>query len=88
MSPARPALLQSAALGLSAGALLGAIYLVVKAVILTHTDCPAPASAEDCALESQIADDLSSFLYFAAVGLALISAGVFVIFRPKKDGVA
>ncbi len=88
MSSPRPALVQSASLGLAAGMLLGAIYLVVKAVILTHTDCAQPASAEDCALESEIAHELSSFLYLAALGLALISAGVFVIFRPKKPGVA
>ena len=88
MSTPRPALVQPAALGLAGGMILGAIYLVVKAVLLTHADCLPPNSAEDCLLEGEIASELSSFLYLAALGLVLIGAGVLVIFRPQKKGAA
>jgi hypothetical protein len=88
MSTPRPALLQPAALGLSGGMVIGAIYLVARAMLLSHADCPAGTTAEDCALESEIAREMSVFFYFFAFGLMLVGLGVFVIFRPKKKGAA
>ena len=88
MSKPRPALLQPAALGLSGGMILGALYLLVKAILLTHATCAPDSTAEDCAMEVELAGDTSTFFYFFGVGLMLTGVGLFAIFRPKKKEAA
>ena len=86
MSKPRPAVIQPAALGLSAGMILGALFLAVKAILLTHASCAPDLTAEECMMEVDIAANTSTFLYFFAVGLMLVGVGMFTIFRPRKTG--
>lgn len=85
MSSARPPLLKPAAFGLSAGMLLGAIYLAAKAVLLATSDCAPGAAVEDCLLEREIASEMSKFLSVFSLGLLLAGAGISVLSRPKKQ---
>ncbi len=86
MSSPRPALVQPAAIGLSAGMILGAVWLAAKAVLVSPSACAAGATAEDCGLEREIAGASSRFFALFSVGLLLVGIGLFVIFRPKKRG--
>lgn len=86
MSSPRSALLTPAAIGLSGGMILGALYLAIRAIMLSTADCPAGMSAEDCRFESEVAAEMSRFFYFFAMGLMLTGIGILVLFRPKKEG--
>ena len=76
---------RAAALGLSGGMLLGAIYLSVRAVMLMRQECAPGLLAEDCTLEQSIAAEMSNFFFFFAAGLVLVGAGLYLLFRKPKE---
>ncbi len=67
--------------------LLGAIYLAVRAYLLSSYDCDAALSPEECGLEREVVTEMSKLFYFCSVGLLLVGSGVFLLFR-KKPGAA
>ncbi len=81
----RPSILRPAAVGLSAGMLLGAGYLAVKAIMMSISECAPATTAEDCNLELGIAAEMSRVFTFLSLGLMLLGIGVFLLFRPKQE---
>lgn len=82
-TPSNPG--RAAALGLSGGMLVGAIYLGVRAVMLQRQECGPGVTGEDCVLEQTIAHEMSNFFFFFAAGLVLVGAGLYVLFRKPKE---
>ena len=83
MSTLRPHLTRSAGLGLTAGLSLGAIFLAIRAVLLSAPSCEGML-AQDCALAHEIARNLTRLHALASVGLALIAGGVYWWLRSKR----
>ncbi|GEM_PF-2864875 len=81
----RPALAKPALLGLSGGLLIGALYLAVRAVMMSRFECDPSFSSEECSLEADVAAELSKLFYFSAIGMLLVGLGVFILFRPRKE---
>ncbi len=67
--------------------LLGAIYLGFRATRLAATECGPGLGSEDCFLEETMALELSRLLFFSALGLVLVAAGILIAFRRKKEPV-
>ena len=84
MSSSRPAPGRAAAIGLSAGMVLGALVLTGRAIMLSGLECAPDAGAEECHFEQTLAADSARFFSFFALGLALLGIGVFVLSRPRK----
>jgi hypothetical protein len=82
MSTPRSSLSRSAGVGLTAGLVLGAIYLGVRAVMLWSPSCEG-LRAEECGLELELAKGLVRMHVLAAIGLALVATGLFVSLRKK-----
>ncbi len=81
----RPALAKPALLGLSGGLLLGAVYLTVRAVLMSRFECDVSLSFEECGLETDVAAQVSKLFFFSAIGLLLVGVGTFILFRPRKE---
>lgn len=73
---------RSAGIGLAGGLALGAIYLAIRAVMLWSPSCE-DLRAEECALEVELAASLVRMHVLAAIGLALVAAGLVVALRKR-----
>ena len=71
---------RSAGIGLTAGLVLGAVFLAVRAFTLHDPSCEGML-AEDCALEQQIATSLTRLHALFAVGLAMVALGLYLSLR-------
>jgi hypothetical protein len=82
MSTPRPPLTRSAVLGLAAGMVIGAVFLAVRAVTLGQADCEGLLE-QDCALEREIAANLTRLHALFALGLTMVAGGLFLSLRKK-----
>lgn len=82
--PARASPARAAAYGLSGGMMLGAIYLGVRAALLTRTECGPGVTGEDCVFEQTLANEMAHFFILFAAGLLCVGVGIYVLFRKKS----
>ena len=82
MTTPRPPLSRSAGIGLTVGLILGSIFLAIRAVLLSRPDCEG-LLAQECALEQEIAANLSRLHALFSAGLGLVAAGLYLSLRRK-----
>ena len=82
-SPAPSSPGRAALLGLSAGLVIAALYLGVRAFLASQTQCEPGALGEECALEQSIARDLMRLFLLSAAGLLCVGVGLYVFTRKK-----
>ena len=80
---ATPSLSRAVAIGFTASLLLGAAFLAWRAVTLSHANCEG-LLLEECALEEEIASNLTRLHAFAAGGLLLVFAGLSLMLRRSS----
>lgn len=76
-------LLRSVAMGLIGALGLGAVVLLVLAVLRLQVDC-APLSAEECTFEKALAASIARLQTAAAVGCAALAGGGALLLRRRE----
>ncbi len=75
-------LIKAAVVGLVSALAIGAIVLLVFAVLRLQVDCAA-LGAEECTFERQLAASIARQQGLAALGMGLLSAGLFLFIRRR-----
>ena len=77
-----PLALRAATLGLAAGLLLSALYLVVRACLDAGADCVTGAG-EDCQLQRQLAQEVLRLQVLFVIALTAVAAGLLLLARKR-----
>lgn len=77
-------LVRAAATGLTLALAVGAIGLLVAAVVRLQVDCSALGS-EECSFEKSLASSIARQQALAALGMASLAGGAFLFLRRSRS---